>query len=82
MGVEVVADGVNPWVVGVTVADGLSLKTVKDQSFQGVHRQRFRQRRGCRVMAYHFVEQIAQLLELFGIVNGCFADTVSSLVPL
>ena len=28
MGVEVVADGVNPWVVGVTVADGLSLKTV------------------------------------------------------
>lgn len=33
MGVEVVADGVNPWVVGVTVADGLSLKTVKDQSF-------------------------------------------------
>ncbi|SWX63287.1 Uncharacterised protein [Klebsiella pneumoniae] len=34
------------------------------------------------MVAYHFVEQIAQLLELLGIVNGCFADTVGGLVPL
>jgi hypothetical protein len=34
------------------------------------------------VVAYHFVEKIAQLLELLGIVNRCFADTVGRLIPL
>ena len=34
------------------------------------------------MVAYYFVEKIAQLLELVGIVNGCFADTVGGLVPL
>lgn len=81
MGVKVVADGVNSRIVGVAVADGLLLKTAEDQPFQGVHRQRFRQRRGGRVVAYHFMEQIAQVLELVGVSNGRFADAVRGLVP-
>ena len=81
MFVKIVAHGVNPRVVGVAVADGLSLKAVQDQALQRIHRQRLRQRGGSGVVADNFIEQIAQTLQLLRIVDRGFTNAVGRLIP-